>query len=224
MIALLVITDGRRDCILNTVPSALANLRGAIGWRFIFDDSGDPDHREWLAMRFLPLGFSIMWEDERQGFGGAIRAVWSRLTQFDHIDHVFHLEDDFTFNRPVNLDAMAATLDAHPEIQQLALRRQAWNQAEIAAGGVVEVDPDSYVERAGGYGQWLEHRNFITTNPSLYRRSLMDRGWPEGDNSEGRFALDLFASDPLAVAGYWGARNSGEAVHHIGRERVGNGY
>lgn len=223
MIALLVITDGRRDCISETIPSALAMLEGQVTRRVLYDDSGDPDHRDWLAHEFPT--FDLIWHpDGRQGFGGAIRTAWTHLATGPE-PFVFHLEDDFTFNRPVPLTGMAAVLDDQPDLVQVALRRQAWNEHERLAGGVVEQHPDAYTERSDAFGRsWLEHSLFFTTNPSLYRRTLCEGGWPSGDRSEGKFTHQILHANPLAKFGYWGARDSGEWVTHIGKERVGVGY
>lgn len=224
MILLLVMTDGRRTCIERTVASARESLTGPITRAVIHDDSGDPDYTEWLAEEFPD--FELVSTAGRSGFGGAIRNAWLHLNataENDDCRFVFHLEDDFTFNREVPLRYMATILDQHPELVQLALRRQPWNDTERIAGGVVEVAPTEFVEN-GDYGHaWLEHRRFFTTNPSLYRRSLTWRGWPAGGQSEGMFTAQLL-EDPLRRFGYWGARASGEWVHHIGTTRAGTAY
>ncbi len=126
---------------------------------------------------------------------------------------------------------MTYVLRRHPHLAQLALRRQPWNDEERAAGGIVEQHPDDFVEVDGGHGSvWLEHRRFLTTNPCLYRRELMDVDWPEGPNSEGMFTHRLlergFSGAPASQLrfGYWGSRDSGEAVEHIGHVRAGTGY
>ncbi len=222
MIALLVITDGRRDYITRTIPSALANLEGPITRRVLYDDSGDPDHRDWLSNQF-PTFELVTHPDGRQGFGGAIRAAWAHLA--DGLQpFVFHLEDDFTFNRPVDLVAMSRVLLHNDDIIQVALRRQPWNDEERAAGGIVEKDPDDFHEITTGSGPVLVHRRFFTTNPSLYRRSLCSQGWPTGANSEGMFTHQVIRQDSQAWFAFWGSRDSGEAVTHIGKERAGLGY
>lgn len=226
MIILLVITDGRRDCIERTIPSALEHLQGPITTRLIYDDSGDVDHWWWLANRFADDGFEMVSPPgDRRGFGGAIRHVWSAITEQGTDPFVFHLEDDFTFDRHVPLLAMASVLEQRPHLAQLALRRQPWNPNEVAAGGIVEQHPDDYLEHEDGLGRrWLEHGRFFTTNPSLYRRSLCEVGWPDGPHSEGHFGLGLLAADPATRFGYWGARTDPPWVTHIGHQRVGTGY
>lgn len=218
MIALLVMTDGRRDCIERTIPVALQMLQGLSGRRVIHDDSGDADYQAWLTEAFPT--FDIVWHPAgRQGFGGAIRNAWRYVGGHQGDRFVFHLEDDFIITRPVPLDDMVRVLDDNPSLVQLALRRQPWNSDERAAGGIVEQHPDAYEDRAG----WLAHRLFFTTNPCLYRSELRLTGWPVGSNSEGVFTHQLL-EDPAVRFGFWGPRGSGEWCEHIGNDRVGVGY
>ena len=230
MIALLVMTDGRRGCLERTLASAGAELRGPITEVWVHDDSEDPTYRRWLELlldEWPELRCSIIGPPPgvgRSGFGGAIRRAWSHLAEFSTASFVLHLEDDFTFNRQIQLRAMADVLAAHPHIVQLALRRQPWSPAELAAGGVVELHGDDFLDRTDGVNHWLEHSRFFTTNPSLYRRSLVAEVWPEGEASEGRFTAQIRERHPNWRFAYWGARDSGEWVHHIGVERVGVGY
>jgi hypothetical protein len=229
-IALLVITDGRDDYLTRAVGT-LHHLHGPIVERWMYDDTGDDAYRARLADRFG--GFRHINAGPRQGFGGAIRAAWSTLAKHSTADWVWHAEQDFILSRPVDLRAMAAVLTAHPHLAQMALRRQPWNAQEIAAGGVVEQNPGAYTDRTDGAGRsWLEHRLFFTTNPCLYRRSLLDVGWPDGGQSEGRFGLHLrdHAGLPWGVParhvrfGFWGARTDPPWALHIGEERTGHGY
>lgn len=220
MIALLVVTDGRHEALRETVASARCSLLGPVSHRIMYDDTGDDAYREELRAEFQD--FTVIDAGPRQGFGGAIQAAWRHVRDLP-VRFVFHLEQDFTFTRPVDLDGMADVLTDHPQLLQLALRRQPWNAEERAVGGIVEQHPDAYDDCTDGTHHWLEHRRFWTTNPSLYRRELCERKWPDGQHSEGRFGIEQFR-DPDAVSGFWGARDSGEWVCHIGHERVGTGY
>lgn len=161
--------------------------------------------------------------DDREhelGFGGAIREGWRRALATG-CDWLVHAELDFIYLRPVPLAAMIATLDAHPYLVQMALLRGPVNDAERAAGGVIEQHSDDYAAvRWGGYC-WREHRRHVTTNPAVWPRWVLERGWPTRSESEGHFGLDLFASDPSLRAAYWGL---GADVQHIGEVRIGMGY
>jgi len=220
---MLVMTDGRDDylraCIEQPSPA---------GWNLVtewwmHDDTGDDAYRAELADRYP--AFRQIGDGPRRGFGGAIARAWSVLRAQSAATFVLHLEADFLVVQPVDLVELVRVLAMHPHLAQIALRRQPWNPDEIAAGGVVEQHPDDYTEVCDDQGAvWLEHRRFFTTNPSLYRRSLCGRDWPTGRESEGRFGLALFAEDPATRCAFWGARDSGVWVEHIGHERVGTGY
>lgn len=195
-VAWLVISDGRFDYLERTMASAR-------------DALPEPDHLVHVDDTAHDLGF-----------GGAIQEGWARVLATD-ATHVFHLEADYTFNRPVPIGRMAAVLDAHPYLVQLALRRQPWNTIEAEKGTVV---PDD-AEEIQWYGSaWLEHTRNFTTNPSLYPRWLCEYGWPDGPESEGRFGGYLRKLRPELRFAYWGARADDEAVFHIGEHRTGKGY
>lgn len=158
--------------------------------------------------------------EHRLGFGGAIREGWRRALETG-ASHVVHAELDFVYLRPVPLGAMVTALAAHPHLVQMALLRGPVNEAECMMGGVIEQHPcDYHTVRWGGLA-WREHRRHVTTNPAVWPRWVLERGWPDREQSEGHFGLDLFASDPSLRAAYWGL---GVDVEHIGRVRAGTGY
>lgn len=228
-IAVLVVTDGRDEYLLHTVRSAMAHLSGPITEWWMYDDTGDYVYRDSLARRYPT--FRHFDAGHRQGFGGAIRACWARLAEHSTVDYVFHLEQDFTLRRRVDLGELAAVMDTRPYLAQMALVRQAWNDEERAAGGLIACHPDAYQPATDGAGRaWLEHRLFWTTNPSLYHLGVCRRSWPDGPQSEGRFTLDLLAQGLPGVAprdvrfGYWGRHDDGPWVEHIGETRSGHGY
>lgn len=222
MIAILVMTDGR-DTIEQTIPSAEQQLSGTISERWIHDDTGNEQNARRLERRFPE--WTVIRSSGRSGFGGAIDNAWRILRAKSSARFVFHLEDDFTFPRPIKLGDLGAILDAHHHLAQVALRRQPWNADELAAGGIVEQHPADYTEVTDPTTglSWLEHRRFFTTNPSLYRAELMARRWPRCPSSEGMFSIELF-TDPATRSAFLGARSSGESCHHIGTTRVGSGY
>ena len=159
--------------------------------------------------------------DHRLGFAGAIAKGWEDALATG-AEHVFHLESDFTFDRPAPLRAMETVLDAHPHLVQLALVRQPWNGRERRSGGIVDMRPEEYEPKVWGEARWLEHRVCFTTNPCLIPAWVLRAGWPQEPESEGRFGISLFASDPNLRAAYWG--NGERWVTHIGEAREGWGY
>lgn len=218
---LLVMTNGRRDCITKTIPSALAMLQPGFVHRIICDDSGDEEYQLFLASRFPT--FELWTTQGNEGFGGAIHSIWESLRYRTGFNYIFHLEDDFTFNEPINLHNMIAVLDRNPQLQQMSLLRQPWNEEEKAAGGIMQLHPEDYTEYQYGPMKWVEQRRYFTTNPCLYRKRVINFPWPEGPNSEGRFTQQLL-KNPSATFGIWGKKFGAPKVEHIGHQRVGTGY
>jgi len=230
MILLALTTDGRRDCIEQTIPSLLERVKGIDGPKLLFDDSGDQAYREWLTATFEPQGFWVMpIGPERVGQDRALQIVWKHLGREVYADHsyVFFCEDDFLFERDVDLDAMRSTLDARPYLAQMALLRQPWFPGEVKAGGIIERDPDEYTQVLGLPGEmlvgtcWWEHRLWFSLNPSLFRRDICKLERPIGKRHEWRFSRQL-CEDPEVRFGLWG--DGTPWCRHIGDQRVGHGY
>jgi hypothetical protein len=237
-VAVVCFTDGRYECIAETLDSfeQFVDLGPGRHWRLIFDDSADPLYREFLNVEYGER-WTVLPNARRLGFGGTIRRAWDYLANIWAPDapprYVFHLEDDFGFDRPVDVVELQAVMEYRPNLVQMALVRQAWSPEEQAAGGVVQRHPDEYVRRtinlipteAEGRSRevsWLEHRLFFTTNPSIYRRRLCASGWPTEPNSEGLFWHRYRETHPDVVSGYWG--DGTPWVTHLGQHRVGTVY
>lgn len=197
-VAVLLISDGRHDYLAQTLRS-MATYLPAVDQLVHVDD-----------------------RDHKLGFDGAIDAGWQRINGTS-VDWVFHLEADFIFNGPVELEAMISILERQPHLAQVALKRQPWNDRERAAGGIVEQHPDEYDECQDDEFIWTEHRRFFTTNPSVYSAKLCRLGWPREKHSEGVFTHRLLA-DPLLRFAFLGGKFDPPRVTHIGAERAGHGY
>jgi hypothetical protein len=202
---LLVVTDGRDGYLEQATDSMWAMLPGP-DRRVMVDDTGDPAHTALLRVMFPD--FDVHGREGRRGLAEAVRFGWGLCDT----DYVFHAEDDFTYNRPVDVIGMAATLRENPTLSQMCLLRQPWNAEEQAAGGIVEKDPADYIDRDG----WLEHRRLFSLNPCLIPRHIYELGWSDGNE---RGFTDLLL-DLGYTFGYWGSRGDPPAVTHIGRARA----
>lgn len=218
--ALVVITDGRRDCIERSVPAALENLKGLDVVRTIIcDDSGDIEYRAWLQWRFPDA--EIHHGRRRGGFAKAVRRGWD-LAIGTGLPWVFWLEDDFIIDQPIDLAAMADVMTSHPHLTQIVLRRQPWFPKEIKAGGIIEMNPGAYTDHADGEVQWVEHQLGHWTNPHLVsRRFLTEHTWPDCPDSEAKFSRQVMTGERRSA--FWGARTDPPTVEHVG-ERHGTGY
>lgn len=223
-VAVLLFTDGRRDYIQPTIASLEQRLwfghRSHRHARIIVDDSADPSYAAFLDLMYGDK-YEIRHHRVRLGFAGTIQDGWNALPA--GTTHVWHAEDDFTLNQDVRLDDLVTLLEQNPHLVQVALKRQAWNEAERAAGGLVELRPDNFVEVPTPFGPLTTHRSYFTTNPSLYRVSLIERGWPQVPNSEGVFTHGLLVN-PDAHFAMLGGKFAPPKCEHIGAERAGTGY
>lgn len=229
-IPLIVLTNGRRDCISQTIPSAREHLSGVRAITII-NDSPDPDYRQWLEDEFIgdPLDCAVAHSDGEHGYWWAMQAVWAMARHqmsFFGSDSVFFLEDDFIFHEDVDLTCLARVLDEQKHLTQIALLRQPWWPNEHEHDGLIpalEAQGQRFEEFTDGKHHWIEHRACFTGNPCLIPARTFAHDWPEGAWSESRFGRLLFA-DPDARGAYWGRRSDPPRVEHIGHQRVGTDY
>lgn len=229
-VPIIVLTNGRRDCIFRTIPSARERLTGVRSITII-NDSPDPDYCRWLEDEFIggPLDCNVAHSAGEHGYWQAMRLVWSMARHqmsFFGADSVFFLEDDFVFHEDVDLSCLDRVLDEQKHLTQIALRRQPWFANEVEHGGLIEAleaQGQRFEEFTDGKHHWIEHRACFTGNPSLIPARTFAHDWPDGAWSESRFGQLLFR-DPQARGAYWGRRSDPPRVEHIGHQRVGDGY
>jgi hypothetical protein len=222
-IPLIVLTNGRRDCISQTILSIHKHLTGC-GDMVIVDDSGDPDYRAWLAAEF-PDALVTAVAEQPAGYWRAMRTVWD-IARGSGADAFWMHEDDFVMHEDVDLPCLDRVLEEQPHLTQIALLRGPWFGNEHEHGGVIEAleyQGQRFTEHTDGKHWWIEHRACFTGNPCLVPRRTFARDWPEGAWSESRFGRLLFA-DPDARGTYWGRRSDPPRVEHVGHERVGHNY
>ena len=225
-VPLIILTNGRRDCISRTIPSAREHLSG---WDrlLIVDDSGDQEYTLWLEETFGHPPVIVPITGQRAGYANAMRMVWKVARELK-TDVFFLLEDDYLFHGDVDLSELAAVLTDRPYLTQMALIRQPWFGNEVAHGGMIEALEalgQHFTEVSDAHGRdWIEHRAVFTGNPSVISARTLAHDWPSGDWSESRFGRALFGSDPRLRGAYWGRRSDLPRVEHIGHERVGQGY
>lgn len=215
--ALVILTNGRRDCIERTIPSLEEQVSPLPELRLIFDDSGDATYRAWLAQRFDRYVLSA--SRRALGYAPAMRRALDHVATLP-VDWVWISEDDFLYRRPVGLLVLAGVMEADPKLAQVVLRRQPWFPSELRSGDMIGRFPAAQFEERSDY---LRHRQFFSMNPHLIRRETLARfRWPLGASSERRYGERLFHAGYFA--GLWGGRHEPPWVEHVGRTRVGTGY
>jgi hypothetical protein len=222
-VPLIVLTNGRRDCLSQTIPSIHKHLTG-FGDMVIVDDSGDKDYRAWLAAEF-PDALVTAVASGPAGYWCAMRTVWA-IARGSAADTVAMWEDDFILLDDVDATCLDRVLDEQQHLTQIALRRQPWFANETAHGGMLEAleqQGQTFTEQTDGKHHWIEHRATFTGNPCLIPQRTFAHDWPEGAWSESRFGQLLF-TNPEARGAYWGRRSDPPRVEHIGHQRVGRNY
>jgi hypothetical protein len=206
--------EARSEYLRRSLASLDEHLKGPIVQRVIYSDWGD--HQDELAAIGEPHGFYVAGSGHH-GYTGAVARLWRYLENRALGDYVFVAEDDFVYLRDVDLVPMAETLRDHSEIRQVALLRGACYPRELEADGILGWPAESFEakDQGNGHGR-LEHRNFWTMNPALYRRSITEHAWPVAASSERVFG-DQLLRDKSARFALWGA---GEPwLEHIGEIR-----
>lgn len=163
-VALIVITDGRWDYLLDTMESANNALDCDFAQKLLIDDSGFGGSTPEFD------GFTTVKHTERQGLVGAIQSAWDHVDP--SIDYIFHLEDDFVFLERIDVMHMISYLEKNPRLAQMALMRQAWSPEERLAGGIYRMHPHDYTVKIGYY----EHKRLFTFNPCVYPKIITEYG------------------------------------------------
>lgn len=209
----------RSEYLRRSLASLNERVHGPIVQRVIYSDWAG--HRDELVAIADAAGFYVVGEGHH-GYTGARRRLWSYLDRRAQGHFIFATEDDFVYDRDVDLAPMLETLEAQPELRQLALLRGPYYPRELEAGGVLETlkTPHELVNHRPF--PFVTHRDHFTANPSLFRRSLTATPWPTGASSERLFG-DAVLQDPRAKFAYWGA---GEPwITHLGAVRAAaSGY
>lgn len=206
----------RREYLRRSLASLVENLTGPIVQSVVYDCWGDADIRAEIQT-MLPQGWYVSGPAERPDFTASMQMMWRYISKRSKGDYIFQVEDDFTYERPVDLGEMMAVLAREPFIAQMALLRDACYPDERETGGILGWPIPAFTFCAG----WFEHRQFFTLNPSLFRKSLTERPWPTGKHSETLFGKALYR-DPRVRSAFWGAGENW--IRHIGVVRAGVGY
>lgn len=212
MIALVVVTDGRGEYLSRSVSSIMDMLNPYPSLRYIMDDSGDNAYGDMLEDSYAD--FAVHSHTHRQGFVTTVADAWRTAIQEPEVEYVFHAEDDFTYNVPVDLERMVDVLDENPHLAQLVLKRQPVNSDETAAGDITRVRPDL----------WQQHRTFteytwnFSTNPSLIPRRVIQTVLRHKVGTA-EMEITRFLQGLGYTFGYVGDIDDAPRCHHIGDYR-----
>jgi hypothetical protein len=212
-VALVVITDGRKECIERTIARFNLLVLYRFAKKIIINDSGSPEYHKYLCESYKD--FKIISHKERKGLSSAIQSAWLEIDET--IDFVFHLEDDFLFTEKLNINKMITILRDNTYLAQIALVRNAYYPDEIEVGGFVFKNIDNYSQKK----DFFEHKGLFTLNPSIYPKTTVEIGWPDGGD-EPHFTSKILKTNPDARFGFYGNIYDPPRVKHIGHIRSEN--
>ena len=205
----------RSAYLRQSLASLVERVQGPIVQRVIYSDWSEKFRTELDAI-VEPLGFYVV-GGGNHGYTAGMRRLWQYLAKRARGQFIFATEDDFLYDRDVDLEPMIATLQENPELRQLALLRGPYYPSEVEAGGVLETLKTTHELVNHREFPFVRHRDHWTANPSLFPKSVTDTEWPAGRSSERLFG-DALLRDPGASFAYWG---TGEPwTRHIGAVRA----
>lgn len=219
----IVLTDGRKQYISESLPTWIKEYDSLIDNKYIVDDSGNDEYSEWLEESF-PTFEIVKIKNPRQGYAKAMQNVFQVFKDSGN-KFALHLEDDFILHKAVNINDIVSVLNENQNVAQMSIMRQPWYHNEINSGGVIEaleLNGSKFTDKTTLGFDWVEHRSFYTCNPNIVQRWVADSPWPDGNWTESRFGRELFLK--RKSVGIWGNRNDWPHVEHIGRERNGIEY
>lgn len=209
-VSLVVITDGRQSCIEQTINRFDQVIKYNFFEKLIINDSGDFRYHQFLLNRFPT--FEVISHEKRRGLAGAVQSAWKSVDP--ETDYILHLEDDFLFEKSVDIDHMASLLKQNPHLVQMALVRAAVNPPEEEVGGFVFQNLDDYFQKK----EYFEHGRLFTLNPCLYPISTVKMGWPD-HGGESEFTTKVHSLNKNYRFGFYGQIHDKPLVTHIGGRR-----
>lgn len=229
---LVVLSHRRRAYIEDTVASLRAYAHG-ISTITVVDDSGDPEHHEWLRSEGYRVACSSP-DGSHVGYLGAMQTAWEVMRSEADAQNRLHAmlwEEDFVAVNEFDAIELSAVLDRHPGLAQLNLQRQAVYRIERRFGYM-----ESHVRR--GYGlvpheflgiPWVRRAKPFTTNPCMIQRHVLNVDWPSRavcDKTPG--GAEPAMSEKLERLGYkfgWYGKWNTPHTRHVGNEmKTGKGY
>ena len=157
-VSLVIITDGRNDYLRRMLASLRENV--AQDWHRVVVVSDEPEAP--LPTDDMPEPLTVIQHPRRMGGDAAVATAWRHVTRGPAPDFVFHMEDDWLFNGPVDLDHMATVLTENRGLAQLVLRRRSMEEES------------TWTPPGGWDGRWEPHLDYVahrrnwSLNPCLY--------------------------------------------------------
>ena len=214
-----VVGDGRIQYLRQAVASYHKSVINADDYLIMINDTGDSGYARVLDDEFPE--FKIIHHPERRGLGGAVRSAWTEAVKTG-CDFVFHVEEDFIFPDEIDAFDLVKLLVSRPHLAQMCLVRNAVNDQESAAGGMLHVDPSRYTECSNGQVDWLEQSSLFSFNPALISIGVIEHALHTATDFLERDVTDVLTPQGYAF-GLLGKMSDDPRCIHIGTQHS-SGY
>jgi len=161
-ITLVITSCNRLDLLDRTLASIGTEVLDAIKHKIIVDDSGDSSVCEYFSKFKKEEGWQILINDENIGQPKSVDKAYSHVTT----PFVFHCEDDWFFESPINFEACIDILESDEKLLQVTFRKDSPHPES----------KESFRSKGGfEYHKFIEAWRGIwwgfTYNPSIFRMS-----------------------------------------------------
>lgn len=217
---IIIFNDGRNDYLEKTLKSLQENVSfPEEPYKILYDDM--PEGRDEEFLKAIKKKYKInklILSPENLGINKSVQNAWAQLPK--HIEYIYHQENDFTYNEPIDVMQMQKVLDMNHLIGQVALLRQPWYPDEIESGSLYIKNSVNYRPANIGGVDIVIQDVYFTHNPSLYRKKHAIKlenhhEWILADTLKKQHRIKYFA--------YLGGINDAPKVHHIGEIKKGVG-
>ena len=161
-VTICITSCGRIDLLEQTLASFQRYNKG--GRYLLSEDSTDSDVIETITNRYPEM--KVLSGNERLGLMGSIDRLYSVV----ETSYIFHLEDDWAFEGPVQWDAAKEILSARKDVANVSVRMF----GEIKEKFRDASDPDMALDQEFRVMRSNAHPEFFgwSTNPGLIHRDL----------------------------------------------------
>lgn len=217
MITAVVVGNGRPDCLARTVKS-LRDYLPRLDAYVMVDDSGDPDHHQFIRDRYTD--FHLVLHPENRGMAAAVQAAWNTALAIGS-DYIWHNEDDMELITEIPITRACQYLSERPDLAQLMFRRQPLNPEEQREGCVLAATCNHATDWSIDHPDYTTQNWIFSLNPCVIPRRVLELGWPSGPlgvGNESGMTKKLLAAG--CTFGAWGHPLDGQQhVEHIGAVR-----
>lgn len=230
----LILLSHRKDEFLTAALRSIQDRLTGVGQIIIVDDSGDPDHINWLDE--TGEQFTVVDPEGNAGYLRAMETTFEVARDVcDHVGSSYAIlwEEDFILRRKVSVESMISVLDApeNSRVAQLNLQRQPVYKVEKRLGYMESHMRRGYdlKQRTTNGHRWVSRARPFTTNPCLIRREVLDVAWPSRETADQTHGGAEPAMSKVLERGGWtfgwyGPWNT-TAVQHVGDAlKTGTGY